>query len=91
MGNINYVFILSFNNNFHQQQECIPVGCVPSAAVTVSWGGVSAQKGGVCPGERVSAQVGGEISAQGGGGGGQAPSPPPVDRETPVKTLPLQT
>ena len=42
-------------------QECIPVGCVPSAAVAVSWregclpgggvvcpGGVSAQ--GVCPG-----------------------------------------
>ena len=24
------------------QQECIPIGCVPSAAVAVCWGGVSA-------------------------------------------------
>ena len=41
------------------KQECIPVGCVPSAAVAVSGGGVcpgdlttgvSAQGGGVCPG-----------------------------------------
>ena len=38
------------------KQECIPVGCVPSAAVAVCWGGgVSAQwgvclEGGVCPG-----------------------------------------
>ena len=31
------------------QQECIPVGCVPSAAVAVCWGrGVSAWGGGVC-------------------------------------------
>ena len=30
------------------QQECIPVGCVPSAAVAVCWGG------GVCPGGGVS-------------------------------------
>ena len=29
-------------------QECIPVGCVPSAAVTVCWGGVSA-RGSVFP------------------------------------------
>ena len=55
------------------QQECIPVGCILSAAVAVSWEGrlamgVSAQggclpregacpSGGVCPG-RVSAQRG---------------------------------
>ena len=42
------------------KQECIPVGCVPSTAVAVSWmGGVSARRvsdqgvsvqGGVCPG-----------------------------------------
>ena len=42
------------------KQDCIPVGCVPSAAVAVSCGclsgGVSAQ-GGVCPGG---------VSAQGG-------------------------
>ena len=31
------------------EQECIPVGCVPSAAVVVSGGGVSA-KGGYLPG-----------------------------------------
>ena len=30
------------------QQECIPVGCVPSAALAVWWGGGGAQ-GGVCP------------------------------------------
>ena len=30
-----------------KQQECIPVGCVPSAALAIL-GGVSAQ-GGVCP------------------------------------------
>ena len=41
--------------NLCYKQECIPVGCVPSAAVAVSGGegvclGVSAQ-GGVCPGE----------------------------------------
>ena len=37
-----------------EKQECIPVGCLPSAAVAMSitcmhWAGVSAQ-GGVCPG-----------------------------------------
>ena len=26
--------------NIVKKQECIPVGCVPSAAVAVSWGGV---------------------------------------------------
>ena len=52
------------------KQDCIPVGCVTSAAVAVSCGclpgGVSAQ-GGVCPGG-VSAQGGvclGCVSAQG--------------------------
>ena len=38
-----------------KKQECIPVGCVPSAAVAVCWGGVCLG-GGVCPG----------VSAQGG-------------------------
>ena len=62
-------------------QECIPVGCVPSAAVAVSFGrgggglpGWSAQ-GGVCLG----------VSAQGGlpGGRGCLPEPPlPVDGMT---------
>ena len=59
------------------QQECIPVGCVPSTAVAISGGGgclpagggpaqgVFACKGGVCPRE---------VSAS------------PVDRQTPVKT-----
>ena len=33
------------------KQECIPLGCVPSAVVAVSGErGVSAQVGGVCPG-----------------------------------------
>ena len=35
------------------KQECIPVGCVSSAAVAVCWAGVSAQEGGVCPGGEV--------------------------------------
>ena len=40
----------------HEKQECIPVGCIPSAAVVVLWrGGVCLR--GVCPGE-VSAQWG---------------------------------
>ena len=43
------------------KQECIPVGCVPSAAVAVCWvgGGVclgGSVKGGVCPGGGVSAR-----------------------------------
>ena len=43
-----------------QVQECIPVGCVPSAAVAVSWGGVCrgcvSARGGVCllPGVHLS-------------------------------------
>ena len=32
------------------KQECIPVGCVPSAAVTVSRGGGVSALGGVCSG-----------------------------------------
>ena len=37
------------------KQECIPVGCVPSAAVAVCWGGGSSRgevsaRGGVCLG-----------------------------------------
>ena len=60
------------------KQECIPVGCVPSATVAVCWGdggcllwGVSAL-GGVCSGG-VSAWGGlllGGGLLQGGGGGG---------------------
>ena len=52
----------------NDEQECIPVGCVPSAAVAVCWrrGGVCLH-GGVCPGGvsawgGVSAQV---VSARG--------------------------
>ena len=48
-------------------QECIPVGCVPSAAVAVSpGGGVCLLPGGVCSGEvsapGVSASEGGVVS-----------------------------
>ena len=31
------------------KQECIPAGCVPSAAVAVSWGGGLSAPGGVYP------------------------------------------
>ena len=44
--------VLRPDQNISRKQECIPVGCVPSAAVAVSWGGrclprqgVSAQGG----------------------------------------------
>ena len=50
-----------------ERQECIPVGCVPSAAVAVSLG-----RGGVC--------LGGWVSAWGGGclpGGVCQMCPPP--------------
>ena len=48
------------------EQECIPVGCVPSAAVAVFFGGGEVSAGGVYPG--VSAQLGGVC--------------PPLDRMT---------
>ena len=50
------------------EQECIPVGCVPSAAMAISGGGgggLSAQVGGCLP-SGVSAQ-GGCVSLVGGG------------------------
>ena len=39
---------LDSDSNPNYQQECIPVGCVPSTALAVRGGGVSA-RGGVCP------------------------------------------
>ena len=62
-GQVDYV-PKSANINGNIQQECIPVGCVPSAAVAVcSGGGVSAQgdvfPGGCLPRRGVSAQEGG--------------------------------
>ena len=64
-------------------QECIPVGCVPSAAVAVCWGGVSARGclpggclpggvclEGVCPGGLPKCMLG--------------YTPPPVNRMTDV-------
>ena len=90
-------------NNYYKQ-ECIPVGCVPSATVAVCWGGVPAQGGylvvggvpdpgrggvpvpGVCvpgpggvPGPRGCTCPGAGVPAQ-------AFPPPPVDRQTGVKT-----
>ena len=38
------------NENFKKKQECIQVGCVPSAAVAVSRGGGCLLRGGVCSG-----------------------------------------
>ena len=38
------------NEDLQPQQECIPVGCVPSAAVAVSWGEVYLVPGGPGPG-----------------------------------------
>ena len=38
------------NEDLQPQEECIPVGCVPSAAVAVSWGGVYLVPGGTWSG-----------------------------------------
>ena len=42
-----------------KKQECIPVGCVQSAELAISWGGGSTQEGvcleGVCPALGLSA------------------------------------
>ena len=63
-----------------QIQECIPVGCIPSAAVTVWGGGGCLAIGGGClPGQGVSGRGGG-VSAQGGVCPGVY-TPPPVDRQ----------
>ena len=85
----------------HRKQECIPVGCVSSAAVAVSRGGlllgVSALGGsallggGVCScGVGVSALWGvpllGGVCSGGGIPACTEADTPPVDRQTPVKT-----
>ena len=82
-------------NNYYKQ-ECIPVGCVPSATVAVCWGGVptggvpgpgrgGVTVPGVCvPGPGVYLVPGG-VPARGAGVPAQA-FPPPVDRQTGVKT-----
>ena len=76
------------------QQECIPVGCVPALVdrmlESASWGvclvlwGVYLVRGGL-PG------LGGSAWSVGGSGipaCTEADTLPPVDRQTPVKTLP---
>ena len=64
--------IYTFIKKFINKQECIPVGCVPSAAVAVCPGGVPGPRGKTGPG-------GGGISAC-------TEADPPVDRQTGVKT-----
>ena len=54
-------------------QECIPVGCLSSAAVAVSHGGRGLLPGGLLPGGVVSQHA-------------LRQTPLPVDRHTPVKT-----
>ena len=74
------------------EQGCIPVGCVPSAAVAVSGGGVSAPWGVYLVPGGAPGPGGGGVSARGWVGCGfpactEADTPtPPVDRQTPVKT-----
>ena len=66
-------------------QECIPVGCVPSATVAVCWGGVSSPGGCLLP--EGCLFLGGCLF----GGGGWYPcteaDSPHVDRQTGVKTF----
>ena len=46
---VSVVYSNGGKNNFLEKQECIPVGCVPAAAVAVCWGGeaVCSQRGGI--------------------------------------------
>ena len=53
----------SYSNNQFYRQECIPVGCVPSAAVAVCWGGQCLPTRGVWPGGCLPRRG---LSAQGG-------------------------
>ena len=74
---------------FYLQQECIPVGCVPSAAEAVC--GVSARGRGCLPGGGVSASEGvcpGRVGSA--RGGGVCPGGLPVNRITGEKTLPFR-
>ena len=45
--------------NPFDKQECIPVGCVPSAAVAVCWGGICLPGGSACQGGLPSLSGGG--------------------------------
>ena len=58
------------------KQECIPVGCVPSAAVTVSQGSASLHAGIPTPLDHATPR---DQAPPG-------PGTPPVDRHTPAKT-----
>ena len=72
---------------FSLKQECIPVGCVPAARrpyAGVCFSGGGSPSGGVL-------HPGGGSPSRGGGMASQhalRQTPPPVDRHTPVKTLP---
>ena len=62
--------VLKNTRLFLTKQECIPVGCVPSPAEAICWGG-GLPTGGCQPGGRVSTRGGG-ICLEGGvspGGG----------------------
>ena len=54
---LNKITLVEIENhlfNCSTEQECIPVGCIPSAAVAICWGGCLPRglsaRGGVCPG-----------------------------------------
>ena len=66
------------------KQECIPVGCVPSAAVTVSLGGVSTP-GGLPRGVSAPGVVcsGGVVCSRGGGCSGGVGIPACTEADTP--------
>ena len=65
----------------HLNQECIPVGFVPSSAVAVCWEGGCLLPGGAC--SQRGLPLGGGIPAC-------TEADPPVDRQTGVKTEPSQ-
>ena len=80
--------IIYEKNNLIVKRDCIPVGCVPSAAVVISGGegiylggllrGLSVHGGGVCLGVCLEGYL-----PRGG-------VHPPVDRQTLVKRLPFR-
>ena len=77
--------LIQISETWLYQQECIPVGCVPPAAVAICW--VSAQ-GGVCPGGCLPKGC----LPRGCLPKGVSGTPPPLwtESQTPVKTLPCR-
>ena len=92
-GSVNWFHVSGRNHQNIQEQECIPVGCLPSPTVAVCRGSLPAR--GCLPAEgclpargclpRVDVCLPG-VSACRGGSAYHGVYTTPVDRQTPVKT-----